>query len=551
MPSTSSFFDEARKEFSGLQQNYNIEDAASIEAAIQRIEQTLPAEASQHGTCYHCSEEKRVTDTSMLKRGQHITTPGGKTRKIRSRVPKFPFLYKHHAIITKVDVEDEHRVRLGTIHVNNKERHVTEKDVCYDLREDYVWIVNYKRVQRTYEDVAQAAEKQLANAEPNRYNAFKRNCEHFASCCVLGRDHSLQVDSIFSRATQTANKLQGPGGRLIARIVAKFTSEFLDEIALGVTASKCISGIVLGGTAVVTLLYSIVMTMYYRDLHKSSEMCPCCLRRKVLEVWLGFAVFASTSAATFCMLNLAIPLATVVTSGLTVVVILLSLYTQWEMPKIVRAIYSPFDIEGKRVITLEEIHLGEVVSFEYWFFKHYGIVTEKTSSGVKIVHYSTSHPFATRTIVEEKYALSHTPMMKYDCSHLERYTPEETVRRARMRINETKWGPVVNRSDQMCYWAKILQFQPTYGNAHSSLPVKMMLGTTHIHLASEIEVGDHAFLKNTDGIVCRKEDTTGSRTFGIHLVCCRLGKCTMRFFFGRPKRRLGDGSTIPSSVLQT
>ncbi|WAR28483.1 hypothetical protein MAR_014187 [Mya arenaria] len=80
----------------------------------------------------------------------------------------------------------------------------------------------------------------------------------------------------------------------------------------------------------------------------------------------------------------------------------------------------------------------------------------------------------------------------------------------------------------MCYWAKVRQYQPTDGNAHRSLPEIKMLGTTQVHLASEIEVGDHAFLKNIDGIVCRKEDATRSRTICIYLVCCRFGKCNLR-----------------------
>ncbi|XP_052790471.1 uncharacterized protein LOC128224595 [Mya arenaria] len=532
MPSPPEYFAEAREEFGKLQpeSELDIKNAESIGKAFQSLEETLPAQTSEQGTCYHCSEETKVINTSMLKRGQHITVPGEKTleitNKIRTVIPNFPFLYKHHAIIAKVNDENRYKVRLEIIQVDKSDtHHVTKDEVYYDLRYDDIWIVNYLRVQRSSEEVAQAAEKAFDDGVPCRYQLFTRNCEHFATSCVLGREHSLQVEEIFNTAERFANNLQVPGGRLVAKIVAKVISEFLDEIALGVTASKYIAGIVLGMTSVATLLYSVAMTMYYRKLYENSDMCPCCFRRKVTEVWLCFAVFASTSAVTFCMLNLAVPLATVVTSGFTVVVILLSLYTQWKMPKILQAISSPFKIIGKQVEGLADINPGDVVSFKYWLFEHFGIVTDKTSSGVKIVHYSTSQPFATRIIVEEEFSLSNNPMLKYDCSHLDTFSLEETVIRVRMRINETKWGPVVNRSDHLCYWAKVRQYQPIDENAHSNLPADLMIGTTQIHLDEDIQIGDHAFLADTDGIVWQKDYSIEPRKFRVWLVCLETGIC--------------------------
>ncbi|WAR14223.1 hypothetical protein MAR_004328, partial [Mya arenaria] len=104
-------------------------------------------------------------------------------------------------------------------------------------------------------------------------------------------------------------------------------------------------------------------------------------------------------------------------------------------------------------------------------------------------------------------------VVKYDCSHLDTYSPKDTVERARMRISEKKWGPWENRSDHMCFWAKVRDFRPSGAKEHGLLEAVMMLGTTPIHLAHEIELGDHVYLHNTNGIVIEKEDIRKRRKF--------------------------------------
>ncbi|XP_052761093.1 uncharacterized protein LOC128203634 [Mya arenaria] len=325
-----------------------IDREKKVEQIYAKLIKTLPAPGDTFKKCYHCSEQVRVTHPSMLQRGMHITMPGKKlmwlTDLIKKEIPDFPFIYKHHAIITEVGEVNGQTVKLTLIHANNEEPHVSKRTETIDLKKEYLWIVKYKRKTLDNEAIAKAAEKQFEKKAPGKYHVLKRNCEHFATSCTLGEDQSVQVENLLSAV---GGPLPGliPGCQGLFRII----TTVLDEIATGLFGSVAFAGIVLSVAGLANVLYTILMTVGYRKMEKENKLCPCCFKRKILELWMNLAVFIPTSALTFVLCNVAVPLATLPGIGISIVVILLTLLTQWGMSRIIRAICSPFDIEGSPV----------------------------------------------------------------------------------------------------------------------------------------------------------------------------------------------------------
>ncbi|CAG2239329.1 unnamed protein product [Mytilus edulis] len=124
---------------------------------------------------------------------------------------------------------------------------------------------------------------------------------------------------------------------------------------------------------------------------------------------------------------------------------------------------SPFSGLEVQIKKLTELKRGDVITFYYWGLKHDGIVsnveidTGDNKDRLTIVHYSWPSLISGRKIVEEEIEINLTKnkVLRHDYSGYTVHHPDEVIRRARMRIGETKFAVFSNRSSHFCFWAKV------------------------------------------------------------------------------------------------
>ena len=86
-----------------------------------------------------------------------------------------------------------------------------------------------------------------------------------------------------------------------------------------------------------------------------------------------------------------------------------------------------------------------VVEYFYYWILHQGNLSaiDKDTQTIKVIHYEADHLFVTRTIMEDTVRMNlqyHFLVHLYNQSNKMIYIYEETLERARKRIDEQKWS---------------------------------------------------------------------------------------------------------------
>ncbi|XP_053382974.1 uncharacterized protein LOC128549691 [Mercenaria mercenaria] len=509
----------------------------------QRIESAVsphPNDTSEDIRCASCSDQTRVECVSRLKKAQHICLPGNYSKKNIKLLRKQVHLYKHHAIVTNVSYITETKVKMTIIHFHSGRDglHIEETTDVYDLTYDEIYIVNYTATSINSPDtVIERAKRILSQNKKGKfgkYDAFSCNCEHFATWCVIGKEECFQTEEIMQKLKTAICSVFG-NGSYIAKVLVKAINTSADEIASTLTSKINIPEFVLGGTVVLYLLYCIFKTVQYMSEHKDRTLCASCKGRKLQELWLEFGVFLGTSAVSYIVLNFLLPLmTTAVGVPFMFLVLLLSLALQLSVPTILNALRRPFSCEKKIVERISEVEVGDIISFPYYNFYHDMVVTEvhecakNPSKGkLRCVHYGLPSLLGRRVVIEDYFDIDlQNTMYLLDMKHLKTYSQEKVVTRARKRLGERKWSALSNRSDHMCFWAK-LDLRPMdvikvcdSRTIRESKCKEVSTLIIDVHLMHEIEPGDVVNYKGTTGILVdmRSLDKDVGREFEMTLV---------------------------------
>jgi hypothetical protein len=401
------------------------------------------------------------------------------------------------------------------IHFRKEENaiEINKTTETYDLANDEIMIVEYTCPRYTADVIVRRAESMLReNAKDDRcfesYNLITQNCEHFATWCVVGQGESFQVSGLTEKIGEGLRSLFGEGSK-IAKAILRMLFISSDEIAGALTRAMNLPEIVLVGASAIYLVYCIVMTTVHIKEYRAGNMCWSCLKGTLTDLWVTFGVFGITSAITYIIFHFALPaMAPSVGVPLLIILILLSGALQWSVPKLRRALQSPFQVDKMKICNLTEIEIGDVVSLRYYGLPHDIIVTEvheddsSPSVGrVRGIHYGLPNVFGKREIIEEYFSvnLEKTSVKRFDCRLLLCNPRDNVVHRARKRLGETKWTPASNRSVNFCFWAKVRprprancekwDSSALEGGTSTQLS-NLFIGKSEVHLMDEIQVGD-------------------------------------------------------------
>lgn len=509
-------------------------DERKTEAAME--DAPLKCEDTARG-CGRCSNLVRVEHVSSILRGQHIAMPGKHGWWYVRHFHKQIHIYKHHAIVKEVKQTSGTTVSLVVIHFSkSKESNIIEifeATESYDLQHDELYIVKYVHPKYSVDEIIHRAESMVSTRIS--YCLPTNNCEHFTTWCVIGVKNSFQVQHFnngFIKAIRAILSSSNP----IVKCALKIVYVSADEIANAFRMPAS----VLAGSLVIYVLYCIGKTVKYMIDKQNGKMCRTCFKRTLLDLWLPFGVFTVSSFATFALIHLAPCLMTpVIEIPLICSLIFLTVALQSSIPKITRAVQSPFNVDTIKVKKLSDIDIGDVIYIPYYALEHAVIVSavrekngDSTKGQVRCIHYGWQKPLKKRTIVEEYFTvdLTRSTWKLCECRKLACHSPNETVRRARERVGESKWSLTTNRSVHLCYWAKVKQdLVPIYiseelDNIHvdksdtkkSSIFVKRR----NVHTAQEIELGDVIQCKKERGIIVAQAPLNGSygRQFKMKLV---------------------------------
>ncbi|CAG2220410.1 unnamed protein product [Mytilus edulis] len=436
---------------------------SALENAIGQLDPNEHEKCNKK-SCANCSKPKRVENVSSLKKGQHISMPGQKSNFYIKAKRKLKRMYDHHAIIKEIKYTTGTKVSMVLIHLDRSGVHEETKE--FDLREKEIYIVDYVFPRYDPDTIVARAESILTKKDKFKtYNLVTGNCEHFATWCVVGDGESFQVQSLRQKIADALSRLFGAGSK-IAKGILRILFVSSDEIASGL--SKAVPELVLGGAAALYLIYCIVMTILHVRDYKNGQICKSCLKGKLLDLWLTFGAFGLTSIITFLVLHFVVP-AMVPAVGIPLIILLVLLAVAFQMvvPRLRKALSSPFSVDRVKVVNLGQIGIGDVLSHRYYGVKHTSIVTEvkvendkKTKGRIRLVHYGSSALFGTRKIVEEyvEIDIHKSSIYVLDCKPLCTFEADIVVSRARSRIGETKWAIFSNRSDHFSYWAKVQQY---------------------------------------------------------------------------------------------
>ena len=523
----------------------------ALNAFDDAIHNLHDANADKNKSCASCSKEVRVESVSSFRRGQHISMPGQKLRSYDKYTHKLIHRYKHHAIIKQIKRRSGTRIEMELIHFTKEDGNIK---ICqsvntYDLAHDELYIVEYIHPRYTADEVISRAESMLPanNGDQHTfgtYNPGTNNCEHFATWCVVGEGESFQSQNFRTKIADLIQRIFGAGTK-IAKMLMRILYISSDEIAASLTSSLNIPEIVLAGTAALYLIYCIFMTVVHLKDFYNGQLCKTCLKGKLQDLWITFAVFGTTSIVTFVVLNFALPLlATPVGVPLIIILVLLSIALQWSVPKVRKAFQSPFIVDKKEVRQISEVEIGDAALLKYYGIEHAIIVTEVHEEGtdsmkgrIRGVHYGLPNIFGRREVMEEYFTidLTKSTLKRFDCSHLLTNTPETTVQRARKRVGEKKWALASNRSDHFCFWAKVQQ-RPSgicenwdNGDLEGSSTSTNNLSSLHleqkeVHLENDLVLGDVIKYKQVGILVGKINlDPGRGRQLKIEMIVYDLG----------------------------
>lgn len=437
----------------------------AFSALENAIDQLYVHERCNTKSCANCSKPRRVTNVSSLKRGQHISMPGQYSTKYVRLERKLRRLYDHHAIVKDIQSAEGTLITMVLIHFTKIDGKlgVFEETKEFDLREKEIYIVDYVFPRYDPDKVVARAESILSQRDKFKtYNVITGNCEHFATWCVVGEGESFQVQSLRQSIADGLSRLLGAGSK-IAKGIFRLLFVSADEIAGGF--NLFVPELVLIGSAALYLLYCIVMTALHKRDYNQGKMCWSCLKGKILDLWLTLLAFVITSIFTFAVFHFALPLMTP-GAGIPLIIslVLLSLAAQINVPRLRKALSTPFSVDRMKVTSLCHISIGDVILQRYCGVKHTSIVTnvktehDKLTKGrIRLIHYGCSGLFKTRKIIEEwvEVDIDKSTIYLLVCESLCTFPADVVVKRARCRIGETKWDIFSNRSDHFSYWAKV------------------------------------------------------------------------------------------------
>ncbi|XP_045179548.2 uncharacterized protein LOC123539128 [Mercenaria mercenaria] len=527
-------------------------------------------------SCGMCVSHVRVERVSQLKKGQHIAMPGKRIgHAYDSSKRKQEWVYMHHAIVKDIVAMDDKKyiAEVKLIHMWQNER--GELGLCdsvttFALTHDELYIVVYRHPRYTPSQIVERAEKALNDRENahteckkirfSDYNVVTTNCEHFATWCVVGlsKSHkelhwwkqlgqkileigeSTQVMALKARIVE----IFGQGSmvvKLLSKFLAKFSFDSSDEIAKLVNVGMPEASTVLGGAAAFYVLYCLVMTIYFHVKYTRNEICMSCYRDNITDLWARCSLYGITSVATYFIMSGCVCVPAVTSCFMLIV---LSIAVQHHIPNIRKALMAPYGCEKKAIYRLDDLKVGDIVTIQYWGLPHDVIVTEVHPNGrlrrgkIRAIHYALDKLFSTREVKEEYFPTASNlsrlgwPILKrHECAHLNLFPPETAVLRARQRIGERKWHATKNRSDHVCYWAKVRQqlteedkpqglaqglTDYVTGKGQSPHLSTLFIGEHEVHLSSDFDIGDVIKVKETEGIVVGKD--CGERKMNLQLI---------------------------------
>ena len=540
-------------ETTGPELSDNPEDL--LEQGLEDINTKTKAKA-----CTDCSTKKMVTDVTCLKKGQHISFSGAKAKFYIGFLQKQVKLYSHHAIVKQVLSCTGQKVKLVLIHFWTKDDEglaIRETEETFDLKFDELYIVEYTHPRYLPDEIVLRAERENnKKSKFPKYCPVLKNCEHFATWCVVGKDSCFQVQDAVTNLSNALSTLLGKGSE-IANFILRLTRPITglafvsaDEIATEVSSAA--GHITLGVTSGLYLLYCIVMTAYYIKQYRNRTLCWLCLKHKLLNLWLRFGVFGITSMITYMVIHFVLPfLAPPV--GIPVLCLLLILSTAliWLVPKITKKFQSPLHFEENQISTLTELHHGDIVNFKYYRLPHYFIVTDveenphpPSRGKLKCVHYALPNIFSKRVVTEDIFDIDLRKMSvkKVDFGKLNTYSRKDVVHRARKRVGETNWNAASNRSGHLCHWAKVdlrlernsdCLSETAVDDSKSTTLSSLFIETKQVHLMEEIQRGDVVQLKGTSlfrdkGILVGLTDLRNGRKFEMQIIMKKDRACLER-----------------------
>lgn len=423
--------------------------------------------------CTYCATEHRILSFNELKRGDHICLAGEKLKFNLSN--KQYALYKHHALIKSVcpiDMDGSGLSAMITmIHFIwtpfSKTIKIRETREIKNLYNDEIYKYIYRYPTHSPEMILSKAEKLLAESEEINYSPLSYNCEHMVRWCVVGTTQCLQVDDLVRNIIQWAHEVGGFIGKL-ARAIAK-CHQILREILRATNVVLDDVAHLAGNAAVITLCCMTLMYLlcciyrtfkYYKEFQKK-HICKKCFLKKKWQIWFTFCAFVISNLGGFGLLQMATTtwLASLFFSG-SVIMSAASMYLAQNVYSWFKSPFSGLEIQ---IDKLTELKRGDVITFYHWGLKHDGVVSNveinscDNKGKLRIVHYSWPSLISWRIIVEEEIEinLAKDKVLRHDYSGYTVYDPDEVIRRAKMRIGETKFAVFSNRSSHFCFWAKV------------------------------------------------------------------------------------------------
>ncbi|KAL3883599.1 hypothetical protein ACJMK2_029922 [Sinanodonta woodiana] len=513
-----------------------------LEDLMTKIEEVKDCEER---SCANCSKEKRVEDMSYLQRGQHISVNGDHFKTYVKSMDKQVSIYKHHAIVKEVTKRSRHTAEVVCIHFSRDKEDqkikVMEDKVIFDLEKDELYVTEYQHPRYTPDVIVQRAESILRQNKDTilfkGYSILTKNCEHFATWCVVGKEESLQACNFLHDSISAVTNLFGAGSKL-TRLILQVLYNSTDEVASVITAATAVPIVVLGGFSVAYLIYCIIRTVYLiKQYRTKKEICWSCLKGNLLDLWLQFGVFGVTSAVSFVIFHFALPaIAPGIGIPIAILLGLLSTALILAVPRIRRALQSPFQCDTKYITTLSELKPGDAVSLKYYGSEHLILVsevkfeTDPKQGTLRGIHYSLPRLFRRMVIAEEdlQVDLTKSKIMVLQLDGLNTFSADLALDRARKRVGEQKWCIFSNSSDHFLYWAMIKAEQSStalewktneeIGNSSSKTLSSFSVGKADVHLIDEISPGDVVEYGSDKGIIVELENLRDGRLFDIEMV---------------------------------
>lgn len=463
-------------------------EPSSVGSSLQQdINKTISGKSlddkdAKHISCGYCSTNERLQTFHDLKEGDHISLAGD---NFKCNISKKQFaLYKHHAIVKSVTPfkNDGSEALLTLIQFIStpfsKSVNIQETEEIKMLYYDEIYRCRYRHPTHPPKTIIKRAEQLVKESKKGEYSVLTYNCEHMVRWCVNGTSKSLQVENFFSKIMKWAFELDGMTGR-IARLIlscrrlgvlidiAKLIPEDVAEIAKSKLSMNWLNASfgVLLVMVLLFLLFSIYKHYKLCTEFDKGEICSACCSRKKWEIWLEFTAYLITNGGGFLLLFLSV--INWVTGLIFTGSIVLSVSSMYLAPKLWNMFKGPF-LGKKNIITsLENIKKGDIVTFHHLKLRHDGIVSviklQKTGNGkitkgtFEIIHYALPSLTSRRRIKEDTIDIDLTKekVWVHDYSGYSVFQPEEVIRRAKLRVGETKFKVFSNRSPHFCYWAKV------------------------------------------------------------------------------------------------